>query len=114
MNCFAVHRKDLALAASSAPTKVALLVKSKADPGYLPPDLAVAYQSRCDQPCDRGRPDICAGAVHRKCHRAANPGGGPRAGASSSGAFTRIQRRCLLLEATATGLFYVIVMMWLG
>jgi hypothetical protein len=37
----------------------------------------------------------------------------PRPGESASPAFIRIQRRYLLLEVTATGLFYVIVVMWM-
>jgi hypothetical protein len=36
----------------------------------------------------------------------------PRSGESASPAFIRIQRRYLLLEVIATGLFYVIVVMW--
>lgn len=36
----------------------------------------------------------------------------PAAGASASPAFIRIQQRYLLLEVIATGLFYVIVVMW--
>jgi hypothetical protein len=36
----------------------------------------------------------------------------PAKGESSSPAFQRIQRQYLWLEATATGLFYVIVIMW--
>lgn len=36
----------------------------------------------------------------------------PRPGESASPAFIRIQHHYLLLEAIATGLFYVIVVMW--
>jgi hypothetical protein len=36
----------------------------------------------------------------------------PRSGESASPPFIRIQRRYLLLEGIATGLFYVIVVMW--
>lgn len=36
----------------------------------------------------------------------------PRPGESASGEFTRVRRRYLLLESIATGLFYVIVVMW--
>jgi hypothetical protein len=36
----------------------------------------------------------------------------PRPGESASPAFVRIQQRYLLLEVIATGLFYVIVVMW--
>ena len=36
----------------------------------------------------------------------------PRLGESASPAFIRIQQRYLLLEVIATGLFYVIVVMW--
>ena len=40
--CLAVHLIGLAMAAGSATTKLALLLKSKADPVYLKPYLAVA------------------------------------------------------------------------
>jgi len=36
----------------------------------------------------------------------------PRSGESASPAFIRIQQRYLLLEVIATGLFYVIVVIW--
>jgi hypothetical protein len=36
----------------------------------------------------------------------------PKPGESASPAFIRIQQRYLLLEVSATGLFYVIVVMW--
>lgn len=38
----------------------------------------------------------------------------PGPGEPSSPAFTRIQRQYLMLEVTATGLFYIIIVVWVG
>jgi len=37
----------------------------------------------------------------------------PKPGGSTSPAFTRIQRRYLILESIATAVFYIIIVMWL-
>ena len=106
--CLKAHMVGTALATCGATTKLVLLLKSKADPTYLPRYLAsaktitrlivlgsvlltlagigpAAWPGHNCTPCREtrhGSPDICAGAAHRQRRRAAVPGVGPSAGKS--------------------------------
>jgi hypothetical protein len=109
------HLIGLALAVGSATAKLTLLLRSKADNAFLPTYIAVS------RPVTRliilglvlltasgiGWLPVIDNVVEPKFRQLA-----PGPGESPSPAFTQIQRRYLFLELVATGLFYVIVVMW--
>lgn len=133
------HLIGLALAVGSATAKLVLLLRCRADRGFLPTYLAVA------RPITRlivvgmalltlsglgwllfGRQltplldvklvlvaaiwvlgPVIDNAIEPKFRELA-----PGSGAPLSQAFLRIERRYVALESLATGLFYVIIVMW--
>ena len=134
------HLLGLGLALGSATTKLALLLKSRADPVFVPTFIAVT------KPITRliltgtaflvvsgigwlliGYPlsdlliiklalvgiIIVLGATLDKLVEPKFLKLAPHPGQSPSPGFIQIQNRYLILETTATGLYYVIVVMWL-
>jgi len=133
------HLIGLALAVGSATAKLTLLLKSRADDAFVPAYLAVARPltrlivlglalltlsgvgwllvGYSFTPLLVGKITLVAaiwvlGPIIDNVVEPAFRKLAPRPGEPASPAFIRARQRYLLLEAIATGLFYVIIVMW--
>jgi hypothetical protein len=134
------HLIGLALGLGCATAKLTLLLKSKADPAFLPAYVAVTRPVTRLIVVGMGLLTLSGvgwlllgyrltsllvvkltlvaaiwvlGPVIDKVVEPKFRGLAPGPGESASPAFIRVQRRYLSLEGIATGLFYVIVVMWI-